>query len=78
MGLMSRLFPIRTCPECMQEDIPVTATRCKYCCSILEPIMKKSKSGSTFEPVTTTAPSTMAMGGGAKAGAAPAETMAAI
>ncbi|KAG7675258.1 hypothetical protein Ndes2526B_g08126 [Nannochloris sp. 'desiccata'] len=56
MGLMSRLFPIRTCPECMQEDIPVTATRCKYCCSVMEPIMKKSKSGSTMEPVTTAPP----------------------
>jgi len=79
MGLLARLFPSRTCPECMQDDIPVTAIRCKYCCSVLEPMMKKSESGSTFEPVTTAPPASQAMGpGGVHYSAAPAETYTAM
>jgi large conductance mechanosensitive channel len=23
--------PVKTCPECMSEDVPMEATRCKYC-----------------------------------------------
>ncbi len=74
MGLMNRLFPIRTCPECMQDDIPVTAIRCKYCCSTLQPTMKPSKSGAELVPTgaPTVAPSGQGGGGGSGAiGVAP-------
>ena len=27
--------PTRTCPECMADDLPIGATRCKYCASPL-------------------------------------------
>jgi large conductance mechanosensitive channel len=23
--------PVKTCPECLSEDVPLAATRCKYC-----------------------------------------------
>jgi hypothetical protein len=84
MGLMNRLFPIRTCPECMQEDIPVTAVRCKYCCSTLEPAMKPSKSGNELvanPSATIVAPAGQGMGNGAGAGAggvAPVQAAVAI
>ena len=29
--------PTKTCPQCLSSDIPVAATRCKYCASELAP-----------------------------------------
>jgi len=29
--------PTQTCPECLSDDLPVKATRCKYCTSALTP-----------------------------------------
>jgi large conductance mechanosensitive channel len=23
--------PVKACPECLSEDVPIAATRCKYC-----------------------------------------------
>jgi len=29
--------PTQTCPECQSDDLPVKATRCKYCTAELRP-----------------------------------------
>jgi hypothetical protein len=70
MGLMNRLFPLRVCPECMQIDVPADALRCKYCCSTLEPIKKKSKSGDTMETIATAPAPAAGMSGNTTTGAA--------
>ena len=39
MRLLVRVYgEMRVCPECLQEDIPGKATRCKYCCASLPPL----------------------------------------
>jgi len=30
--------PTQTCPECQSDDLPVKATRCKYCAAELRPV----------------------------------------
>ena len=30
--------PVRTCPECLSDDLPRAATKCKYCASPLPPL----------------------------------------
>jgi hypothetical protein len=46
MSLMRRVYPnlafLRSCPECCMDDLPGTASRCKYCCSSLPPLSKDS------------------------------------
>lgn len=55
MSLMRRVYPnlafLRSCPECCMDDLPGTATRCKYCCSSLPPLPKDSSSNPEDEEV---------------------------
>jgi large conductance mechanosensitive channel len=30
--------PTQTCPQCLSDDLPVKATRCRYCTSALTPV----------------------------------------
>jgi len=54
MALMRQVYPnlavLRSCPECMMDDVPGTASRCKYCCSSLTPLPTKK---SAFDEIIT-------------------------
>ena len=73
-AMLQRLYPLTECPECLSDDIPIAAKRCKHCCSPLEPIVivKKGRSArkidDTAEDEVVTAVPGSGGGGGAEGG----------